>query len=320
VRGAIPILVAALAAGCSSGGSPAAPTRPSGAQHQVSGIVGYDENGDGTVQGSEAIRFGLVTVRAGEASTITDPQGRFQLTVPDGRVTFSAGPDGLPPFFESRSHAVDIGGASDVAVPVTLPIGTNRPHVYMAFGDSISFGTGSRSGSGYRDLLADKLRGFWGRGEVVNEGASGTPSDEGAARIAAVLRLHQPAYTLIHYGTNDWHNDCRQTGNCPTIPSLRAIVREAKAARSNPVLATLLPVHPASEGPVAEARSAWVEEINGEIRQLARAENVPLADVNAVFKNDRDPARLFADDLHPNDRGYELIAEEFFKAVARPRG
>jgi hypothetical protein len=32
------------------------------------------------------------------------------------------------------------------------------------------------------------------------------------------------------------------------------------------------------------------------------------------------PSRLFADTLHPNDRGYDVIAEQFFRAITTPRG
>src|SRR5204863_131056 len=50
----------------------------------------------------------------------------------------------LPPYYVPPA-AVSIGvpTSQPVLVPVTLPIGSNRPNVYMGFGDSITIGQGS---------------------------------------------------------------------------------------------------------------------------------------------------------------------------------
>jgi lysophospholipase L1-like esterase len=310
--------VVLAACGGGAGASPGQPTA-SGPRIAVDGVVGYDEDASGTVDDGERVRFGGASVHVGDRSAVTDAAGRFAIgDAPSGRTVVAVDAPTLPPFFEAPGRPLAVTAHLDVGV--TLPIGQNRPHVYMAFGDSISAGVGSARGDGYRGPLAQRLRERWGRAEVVNEGQSGTPSAQGAARVAASLAAVRPAYTLVHYGTNDWTHGCRQTFVCPTLDNLRAIVRDVKAASSLPVLATLLPIHPGQVGdPLAEARAAWIEETNGEIRQLAQAEGLPLADVHAAFLDDRDRGRLFADDIHPSDRGYDVIADRFFTAITERR-
>jgi lysophospholipase L1-like esterase len=57
-----------------------------------------------------------------------------------------------------------------------------------------------------------------------------------------------------------------------------------------------------------------VDRLNAIIRQEANAEQVPIAGHENAFGND--PAALLGSDgLHPNDNGYELIAETWFEVV-----
>ncbi|HEX5633198.1 MAG TPA: SGNH/GDSL hydrolase family protein, partial [Gemmatimonadales bacterium] len=232
----------------------------------------------------------------------------------------------LPPFFAAgRTSTVPVPPPAgfELAVPVVLPIQGNHPNVYMAFGDSITQGDGSRGRRGYRDTLARDLRDYWGAAEVVNEGESATRSSDGAARLGARLRAVRPAYALILYGTNDWNSFvCRHVDECFTLPSLRQMIREARAAGTVPVVATLPPANPASRDPLAADRNSWVLETNSLLRPLVRAEGGVLADVHAAFLDEAGsnlPA-LFTDHVHPNDRGYSVIAAEFFRAITRPVG
>jgi hypothetical protein len=60
--------------------------------------------------------------------------------------------------------------------------------------------------------------------------------------------------------------------------------------------------------------------MNDLIKNLARSEGAMLADVFAAFpSNASERARYFADDVHPNDAGYALIAEGFLKAFTTGR-
>jgi lysophospholipase L1-like esterase len=216
---------------------------------------------------------------------------------------------------------VTVPQTQNLVVPLTLSIGTNRPHVYMAFGDSITNGDGSGDDQGYRDRLRSKLVAHFGRGQVVNEGISGGRSPFGSSRMPDSLRSARPAYSLIMYGTNDWNDaECKQaTAPCYTIDNLRDMILSARGSQSLPVLATLPPANPQFEDRGAEDRNRWVTDISVRIRALGREQNVPVADVQAAFSRAGSLPRLFVDHVHPNDDGYEIIAQEFFRAVSAAR-
>ena len=294
-----------------------------GAVASVRGLVFYDEDGDGRIGAEEGVRMPEVTVKVGGRAATTDGEGRFEVTevgvgTPQAEVALAS----LPPYFAfgpAPSVPVPPPAAFELGLGVTLPIGTNRPNVYMAFGDSITQGDGSRSRRGYRDVLGGLLAARFGRARIENEGVSGTDSERGLGRLPESLARQRPAFVLIHYGTNDWNGfGCRVV--CGTAENLRRMVRICREARSLPVVATLIPVNPANEDRLASARNAWVAATNTEVRAMATAEGVTLADLHAAFLRE-DPALepLFSDHVHPNDRGYEVMAAELFRALTAAR-
>ena len=319
-----------LLTACGGGGSPGAPSSGTpappvtlGAVATVRGIVFYDENGNGSVDPDEVVRLPEATVSLGGRSASTDVAGRFEISeVPAGAQHAEVVAASLPPYFAfgpAPSVLVPPPDGFQLALAVTLPVGANRRNVYMAFGDSITIGDGSSGRRGYRAELQGDLRSWFGRAEVVNEGVEGTDSDTGADRLPDRLAREQPAFTLIHYGTNDWNGfGCRTV--CGTTASLRRMVGACRAASSLPVVATLIPANPAYESRFASARNAWIDATNVQIRAMAAAEGVTLADLNAAFKSE-DPSLepLFSDHVHPNDRGYSIMAAEFFRALTAPR-
>jgi acyl-CoA thioesterase-1 len=205
----------------------------------------------------------------------------------------------------------------ELALGATLPIGGNRPNVYMAFGDSITAGEGSSDGTGYRNRLDQRLSGYLGTSEVANSGRSGTQTDEGADRIGRNLGIFRPAYTLVMYGTNDWNTiPCQMAPPCDTIDEMSEIIRQVKGFGSLPVLSTIIPVNPTRQ---PAERNDWVRAQNGYLKDLARRERIPLSDPATLFFAEPNLAALFDDGVHPNDAGYELIARAFFEAVTGPR-
>src|SRR5262249_31494826 len=206
-----------------------------------------------------------------------------------------------------------------VHLPVTLPIPENlRPNVYMAFGDSITTGFGSSDGTGYRDRLDRLLRPYLRDSDVVNEGRDGTQTNEGADRVGRALGREQPAYTLILYGTNDWNRvQCQAAAPCDTPDFMREIIDQVKGFGSLPVLSTIIPTNPTLTPP---ERNQWVADVNVVLRNLAREEGAALADPEKSFLAAGDLSRLFYDHIHPNDAGYDLIAQAWFQAITSSRG
>jgi len=306
------VLVALLPFLACAGVSPRAAER-----HAVALVVFYDEDGDGSLDADETVRLPGVSLTIGDRSATSGPGGRAEVAnVLAGPRAVSVDAGSLPPFYRApREVWAEVPGP-EVLVPATVPIGPNRPNTYMAFGDSITSGVGYTDGRAYRARLEAMIAAHFGAGRVIDQGSSRSRSNQGAQRIAASLAASTPAYTLVLYGTNDWNFPaCKQVEGCFTIRSLRRILRAVKEARSLPCLATLPPTNLGFDHRAPRERNEWVVGINEEIRALAREEGALLADVHAAFPPPPGLRALFTDHVHPNEAGYERIAEAFFEAL-----
>ena len=332
VRFLLPILIAAPALPGCGHGSPSAPSTPA-PTYPVTAVVFYDENGNGVLDATEAVRLPGVDVdvsgHVGQTDKLTGravvngvPAGSFPVTLKSASMPPFYTPTGMPPV------AVPQPANTEADVPVTLPIGDNTPNTYLAFGDSITVGEGSHSTDGYRNVVEQLLaQNLGGRHRVIGDGISGTTSGcassrdcsgkEGTERIEADLRHNRPAYLLILYGTNDWNKAPCKTAEppCFTIDSLRFMIQVAKAGRTLPVVSTIIPANPSQNPP---ERNQWVAAMNEKIKALAREQGAALADSYAAFMKAGSLPALFDGQVHPNDAGYQLIAGAFFLAIARP--
>ncbi len=310
------LLVPACGGGGSSTGPGPTPTPVPGSP--VSGVVFYDENGNGVLDGTETVRLPGVTVSVGGRTGQSAAGGAFTLTgVPAGNQTARA--QTVPPYFLAGSGAavsVPQASGAPVFVPASLPTGTNTANRYMAFGDSISAGEGSSDDLGYRSWLEADLRAYWGKAELRDEGLSGTRSNAGERRLDGILARVRPAYTLILYGTNDWNElECKVDFPCFTIDALRSMIRQAKDRNSLPVLGTIPAVNTTYADRSPPERQDWVKRMNDLVRPLASQEGAALADIHAAMLREPDLAALFTDHVHPNDRGYQVIGHEWFRAI-----
>jgi lysophospholipase L1-like esterase len=291
----------------------------------VSALVFYDENANGVLDPGEDVRLPGVAVVAGAVAARTDAAGVASLQLPAGELPIGIDVETLPAYYEAAPAAtLSVPRQSQVLLPVSLPLDAgNRPNTYMAVGDSITVGDGSRSGQGYRAMLEGDLRARLGRAQLINEGVDGTQSRVGVELVDEALWRRRPAYLLIHYGTNDWNSiQCKGpvASPCFTVTSLRDIVRKAKSHGSLPVLATIIPVNAGRDARVPEERNGWVAAVNESIRAMAAEEGAAVADAwKAFMSSGVELPGLFADHVHPNDVGYRLLADAFYEAITRPR-
>ena len=191
----------------------------------------------------------------------------------------------------------------------------------MAFGDSITQGDGSRGRRGYRDELHEPCSPSASDApRSSNEGVTGTDSDRGLERLPDSLARQRPAFTLIHYGTNDWNGfGCRiglRNGGepAPHGPGRAAPLEPARGRDPHPRQPRLRGSRwprRATPGSVAT---------NVEIRAMAAAEAwrwPTFTRPSSARTETLEP--LFSDHVHPNDRGYSVMAAEFFRALTAPR-
>lgn len=318
---ALLVALALVLPACGGGGSPGGPTPPTTTpvvRAPVTVVVFYDEDADGQADADEVVRLPGCEVVIGDATARTAAGGRAVVQAPQGAQTVSLRSESVPAYYQPPSPvAVSVPTSTEVMMPMQLPLGNVRPNVYMAFGDSITVGEGSSDGTGYRDRLDQRLIAHLGTSEVANAGRAGTQTDEGADRVGRNLGIFRPAFTLVMYGTNDWNTpQCQAGPPCDTINEMRAIIDQVQDFGSLPVLSTIIPVNPVLQ---PAERNDWVRAQNENLRQLARTQGVPVADPARLFFAESNLPALFADGIHPNDAGYELITRAFFEAITGPR-
>jgi acyl-CoA hydrolase len=195
--------------------------------------------------------------------------------------------------------------------PADFDFGGNSPTRATAFGDSITRGVldaGIVTSSNYPNILQGMLRGLDPSWRVVNRGVAGERAEQGARRLPGTLSADRPGFVLIMEGTNNAGAD-----DDPSfiVAQLQSMVRTAKGNRTIPVLGTIPPDF--RNDPVARA---IIEAANNMIRTMARSEQVVLAE---IFSGMNDPT-LFGlgpgkDPLHPNERGYGVMAGLWFTAM-----
>jgi lysophospholipase L1-like esterase len=316
------LLVVGLVGCGGSSGSPTTPvTTPTPPGNSVTVVVFYDENQNGRADGDEVARIPDVEVNVGGRTARTEKgTGRAVVSgVPAGNQAAAVRNDTLPPFYTPGAPVtvqVPLGDGSQTFVPLLLPIGRNNPNQYMAFGDSITRGDGSTDGRGYPPRLQAKLEAHFARAVVRSRGADATNSFEAVERLER--NMSNDAYALIEYGTNDWHiPTCQDAPSaCQTVQNLRTVVQRVKAAGTLPFVATIIPANPARN----PGRNQWITTTNDSIKAMAREEGAFLVDLYQAFQQQGgDLSRFYADETHPNDAGYDVIANGFFEAIAHGR-
>lgn len=144
---------------------------------------------------------------------------------------------------------------------------------------------------------------------VLNEGKGGESAQNGVGRAQTVFASQRPEVALIMMGYNDLGPG--ESGIDPGIAALNDIVKEARFRGARVFLATLTPP------PVGVNRgisNSTISGFNERVKAMARGENAVLVDVHQAWSHD--PNRYnSADGRHPNQAGYQLIAETFFAAI-----
>jgi lysophospholipase L1-like esterase len=289
--------------------------------NSVDVMVFYDETGNGVRNPGERTRIPEALVEIGSRSARSAPQtGEARVDgLTEGPYEVTVRADTLPPFYvPGPPITITVPTDQVVEVPVQLQIGRNTPNRYLGFGDSITEGDSDFGDYTYRRLLQSRLEGHFGVAEILNAGAGGTTTDQGAARIDDELFRNDPAFVLVVYGTNDW-NACTTPQNCFTQNSMRSIVRSVKLKGAHAFVATIPPVNVGFDDRVPPERQEWVDDANELIRVVVREEGAVLMDVNAALTEAANGnfSALFEDHVHPNPAGYDIMAQAMFEAIAR---
>jgi acyl-CoA thioesterase I len=157
--------------------------------------------------------------------------------------------------------------------------------VVLAFGDSLTYGTGAAENESYPAQLEPLI----GR-RVVRAGVPGEVTAQALERLPALLDEHSPRLLLLCIGGNDF---LRRLGNAQAERNVRTMVELARSRGIGVVLIAtpepgLLPSPPPFYAAIAKDLGVAYE---GGV-------------VSEVLKD----ASLKSDPIHPNARGYGIIA------------
>ncbi len=193
---------------------------------------------------------------------------------------------------------------------VVMCFGCGRaPIEVVALGDSITNGYGASTHGeefpGYQGFLRDKLGRFPGAVKMVNCACADVPSKEGLSKVKDAAVRVRNGYLLILYGTIDLHRGWSEE---EVVENLREMAGIAKRNGVVPIIGTL-PPDPAHDSDLEPNDVSLLNEL---IREMASKERVALADHHVAFCGN--PALLF-DGTHPNDAGYEIMAEVWAQAI-----
>lgn len=164
----------------------------------------------------------------------------------------------------------------------------------LAFGDSLTFGTGAGEAESYPAVLMS----LTGR-KVVNAGVSGEVSATGVQRLPELLELVHPALLILCHGGNDLlaHQSQQLIAD-----NIRAMMRIA-AERGVPVMLVAVPAPDLSL-----QQPPFYAELAKELHAPIEAKILP----NILSKR-----KLKSDHIHPNAAGYRMFAEALVKLLKK---
>jgi acyl-CoA thioesterase I len=186
-------------------------------------------------------------------------------------------------------------------IPEEIPILPPEPTVIVAFGDSLTEGTGVSEEEAYPAQLEEMLKVDGYDVIVYNEGVSGELSGGAVQRIDTVL-AHDPDIVILETGVNDILQGVPFE---QTSTNINTIIDELQASNVTVILAGM---------EAYGSYQGYSIQIQTMYPRIAEEQNVPfipffLAGVAGV------PELNLPDYVHPNAAGYRIIAEQNVKPI-----
>ena len=158
--------------------------------------------------------------------------------------------------------------------------------VVVAFGDSLTYGTGAHESESYPAVLGRLIE-----RTVVRAGVPGETSAQGLAGLPAVLDEHNPRLVIVCLGGNDM---LRQVREAEITQNLRSIIKTLKDRKIAVVL-------------IGVPRPALITSAPVFYAELAKEFAIPYE--GTVVTSVLYSSETRSDPIHPNARGYRQMAE-----------
>jgi len=162
----------------------------------------------------------------------------------------------------------------------------------LAFGDSLTYGVGSKGGKAYPEALSD-LTGL----KVINAGKSGETTSQGVLRFPVILEKYSPELVVLLEGGNDILR------NQPASVTKINLLTMVELARAQGISVVLMGVPKKS---LFSDSAPLYEEI---------AEKYDLAFDGELLSDLLRSPKYKADPIHLNSEGYQKLAEGIYQVL-----
>ena len=188
--------------------------------------------------------------------------------------------------------ALTVAGCGREKVPKLSPVGPND--VIVAFGDSLTYGTGARESESYPVVLGELIK-----RKVIRAGVPGEATGGGLERLERVIDEHQPVLMIVCLGGNDMLG---RSADAQIIANLREIIKTIKGRGISVML-------------VGVPRPGLITETAPFYGELAREFDIPYEGtivIDVLYQRE-----LKSDPIHPNAKGYRKMAEAIAKMLKK---
>lgn len=158
--------------------------------------------------------------------------------------------------------------------------------VVLAFGDSLTFGTGAQKEESYPSVLEKLIS-----RKVINEGIPGEVSVNGLKRLPDVLDKHKPSLMILCHGGND----ILRKKNLNTAK--QNLIKMINIVKKRKIQVILMGVP--KPGIILSPADFY--------KEAAEETKIPF-EKNIISKVLQNP-KMHSDPIHPNAEGYRKIAE-----------
>ena len=165
--------------------------------------------------------------------------------------------------------------------------------VILAFGDSLTYGTGASGNTSYPSILSELSQ-----HKVINAGIPGEVSQTGLRRLSKLLDQYQPELMILIHGGNDLLRRVPEQQLASNLSQMITTVRERD------IKVVMLGV------PKPQLFLLSSAEL---YQQVAEEQHVPV-DLETLPEILSDNG-LKSDRIHPNSAGYRLMAENIYNLL-----
>ena len=160
----------------------------------------------------------------------------------------------------------------------------------VCFGDSLTYGYKATESKSYPYFL-QQLTNI----PVINKGFNGNTSRGGLNIIDDVLQFKN-SIVIVEFGANDFF---QQVPILQTKQNMEQIIDKLKSANNIVVLVS--------------TEDKQMKQLYVMLKSLAKEKKVLFIDgiLNEIWNN----RELFSDQIHPNSKGYKLIADKIYKNI-----